>query len=259
MAFKDFTPWLSFKRKALWIFQTIKIFSYPEQVSVNDSDVDVGVKVHCCGSDPYFWTHTYCMQMALYFYFFITERTSVFTSPTSRDNKCHTLYVQKAHFIAYYNSLTNVLLFMNNRIIYCSTPRRRDDSIFLFCVKPMLYPLPSRPIICMLSILSCCLCHFPALFLSLPVWYDLHVLCQAHPWSSEMESISRMCLSLLTANWRKGSNIKTSLNCLKGRQPNNYYRKKEVAVPSVFTLPTILSTAYKVFTSLFLSLVVQFK
>lgn len=123
-------------------------------------------------------THTYFMQMALYF-FFITERTSVFTSSTSRDDKCHTLYVQKAHFIAYYNSLANVLLFMNNRIICCSTPRRRDDSVFLFCVKPMLYPLPSRPIVCMLSILSCCLCHFPALFLLLPVWYDLHVLCQA--------------------------------------------------------------------------------
>lgn len=138
-------------------------------------------------------THTYCMQIP--FFFYNRKNLCFYFSNLQRHYKCHTLYVQKAHFIAYYNSLTNVLLFMNNRIIYCSTPRSRDDSVFLFCVKPMLYRLPSRPIICMLSILSSCLCHFPALFLSLPVWYDLHVFCQ--PQSLEFrdgEFITGVCL-----------------------------------------------------------------
>lgn len=38
------------------------------------------------------------------------------------------------------------------------------------------------------------------------------------PWSSEMESLSWFCVSLLTADWSKGTKIKTSVNCIKARQ-----------------------------------------
>lgn len=148
--------------------------------------MDVGVEVHCCIRIFIFATHTDTDKEPLFL---------VLQPPETSNLKCHTLYVQKEHFIAYYNNVTNVFLFMNNRIIYCSTPCRRDDSAFLFCVKPRLYPLPSRAIICMLSILSCCLCHFPALFLSLSVWYDLHVLCQAQSLEfRDGEFITGVCL-----------------------------------------------------------------
>lgn len=152
----------------------------------------------------------------IYFFFFLQKEPLFYFSNLQRHYRHHTLYIQKSHFIAYYNSITNVFLFMNNRIIYCSTPHRRDDSAFLFCVKPRLYPLPSRPIICMLSILSCCLCHFPTLFHS-PCGMIFTFSVRRSPWSSEMESLSRVCVSLLTADWIKGTKIKTSVNCIKGR------------------------------------------
>lgn len=86
-------------------------------------------------------------------------------------------------------------------------------------MKPRLYPLLRRPIIFMLSILSCCLCHFPVFFsrsLRSMMFFPVSVRCR--PWSSEMESLSWVCVSLLTADWSNGTEIKTSVNCIKARQ-----------------------------------------
>lgn len=46
-----------------------------------------------------------------------------------------------------------------------------------------------------------------------------------------MGSLSRVCVSLLTADWRKGTEIKTSVNCLKGSQTDNYYRGEGGSAP----------------------------
>lgn len=121
----------------------------------------------------YFYTQTQTESWFLFCFVFCRKNSCFCFSNLQRLCKHHSLSVEKAHSAAYYNSDAKMFLFMNNKIIHCNTPHSRDDRAFLFGIKTRLCPLLRWPIIFMLSLLSRRLCHFPALFPSLAVWYDV--------------------------------------------------------------------------------------
>lgn len=119
-----------------------------------------------------------------------------------------------------------MFLYINNNIVYSST-QREDDRAVLY---RRSYCLSRCPIISMLSIyyfflsvtfrllFSISLCVVGVMFLFFSVISGL--------WSSEMESVSGVRVSLLTADESKNTQIKTSVNCVKGRQTMVFIRKR---------------------------------
>lgn len=110
--------------------------------------------------------------------------------------------------------------------------RREPSTAVLFYMEPRFYPLLRGPIISMISIylifLSPALSNSCSLSLSdsLSVVGEMFLFfsVRSGPWSSEMESVQGVCFSLLTADESKNTQIKTSVNCVKGRQTMVFIR-----------------------------------
>lgn len=148
----------------------------------------------------------------------------VFSLSTLHPKYPHVPCVYVAHCTPYWIHLsTGSKMFLDiNNDIYSSTPQRRDDRAIVFYIEPRFYPLLRCPIISMLSFyfISLSLSFSPCVWL---VWYFSFSLSELVP-GVQRESVSGVCVSLLTADESKNTQIKTSVNCVKERQTMVFIR-----------------------------------
>lgn len=126
------------------------------------------------------------------------------------------------HIIALIPTWCHVFLYINKNMVYSSTPHRRDDRAVLFHIEPRFYPLLWCPIISLLSIYFC----FRSLSLSYSCFLSpcvQWVWCFSFSLSEVVSGVQRWRVSgVRVSYWQrmkeKNIQIKTSVNCVNGRQ-----------------------------------------